>query len=422
MNQQKDLLDEIKKSFETFKAENDAAMQKHDGLQNQKVEKINQHITNLEEKLEAVTKAINDNIENQAISDISQKESASAELAMFKLQAQSFDAHRDYVSNYDVNSYVNYKESFLNDYLRQNRSIKNTFYTGSNPDGGYLIPADMSGRIITKVYDQSPLRQLCFNISISSPTYSGSYDRDIIDGEWVGEQQVPSDQVTPTLGEHTISVHERASRVKVTKRMLEDSAIDIESWLIDKIATGQNRAENLAFLTGNGTNKPRGIMTYGTNSNDDDSRAWQTFQHIESGSATTIGTGDSLINLLYSLNDAFYPNAVFMMNKKTHQEIRKLKDGQGNYLWQPDFTTSATGLLLGHRIAINYNMPNIAAGTIPILFGDFRETYTIVDRLGMSMLRDPYTSSPLIKLTTYKRLGGDVVNFDSLKFFKIAQS
>ncbi len=182
------------------------------------------------------------------------------------------------------------------------------------------------------------------------------------------------------------------------------------------------RTENTAFLIGDGELKPRGLFTYSTAATADASRPWGTFEHVNTGASGDFGAGtagtDTLIDFVFRLKAAYRNNANWMMARPTVASIRKMKDGEGNYIWQPNFEARQGGLLLGYPIVEAEDVPAMASNSLSIAFGDFRETYTIVDRIGIRVLRDPYTQKGFVRFYTTKRVGGGALNFESMKFVR----
>ena len=205
-----------------------------------------------------------------------------------------------------------------------------------------------------------------------------------------------------------------------TQGMLDDGEIDVEAWLAGEVRTEFGRAEGAAFISGIGTNRPTGIMTYVTGAANAAAHPLGDIKLVNSGVADGIGDGDSIIKLIDTLPSAFTGNARFGMTRTTRGIVRLLKDGNGNYLWQPSFQVGVPSTLAGYPISELPNMPAIAANSIPILFGDFRETYLIIDRTGTRVLRDPYTNKPYVHFYTTKRVGGGLKNPEPMKGLKIA--
>ncbi len=283
---------------------------------------------------------------------------------------------------------------------------------GSTPDGGYTVYPDMNGRLVKRVYETSPMRQLASVMTLTkSDTLIGIADIDETDVAWTGETQAPSTSRTPQIVQYRIQAHEMSTEPKATNQILEDSGIDIEAWLISKIGDKFARGENTAFVLGDGVARPRGFCTYAHGT------TWGTIEQINSGSAAVI-TADGLIRLIYSLKQDYRARANFVMQRATVGSVRLLKDSQGRYLWAPGLEAGQPSSLLGFNVTEFADMAAEGAGLLPIGFGDFNTGYQIVDRLGTSILRDPFTGKPFVKFYARRRVGGDVVNFEAIKLQK----
>lgn len=285
--------------------------------------------------------------------------------------------------------------------------------TLSDPDGGYLVAVPMSDRIVQYVYESTPMRELAGQVSISTRSFPGMYDTDEADAGWVGETENRTDTKTPQLRQFEIPVHEIYAKPKVTQTLLDDAAFDVESLLARKVSAKFARKQNAAFINGDGIKKPRGLLTYPAGTNQ------KQIEQVISGHASAL-TGDGIINLVGSLKEPYLSNATFLMKRSTLTQIRTLKDGQGNYLWQPNYQLGLAQTLLGYPIRTGEEMPMVAEGALPIAFGDFREAYLIVDRQGVRVLRDPYSAKPFVEFYHTARVGGDVVNFEAIKLQKIS--
>lgn len=282
--------------------------------------------------------------------------------------------------------------------------------TGSDPDGGYLLPKTVDSRIISKVYETSNLRALATVVSIGGkeleiPRDEGEFGY----GGWVGETTAPTESATSQLGVSKIFAHEMFAEPRVTQNMLEDAGLDIEAWVANKVGDKMARIEATAFFTGTGVNQPRGLLTYANGTTNG------TIEQIVSGGATTI-TSDAIYNLVFSLKDYYTAGSNFVMKRTTVRDVLKLKDGQNNYLWQMgDIKNGQPSTLLTYPVVRAEDMPTIAASSLSVAFGDFKQAYTIVDRLGITLLRDNLTAKPYVKFYTRRRVGGDVVNFEAVK-------
>ena len=291
---------------------------------------------------------------------------------------------------------------------------------GSDPAGGYWVQPDRSGRIVTKVRETSPMRSVAAVTTISTDALEGVYDREEAGSGWVGEKDDRDETDTAGVGAYRIPVHEQYAEPRITQKLLDDAAFDVEGWHGEKVSRRFTRQENLAFVSGDGVRKPRGFLAYTFVETADDARPWGEMQYVKSGAAAAFGSTDRFVDLLFALKGPYRANAQWAMARLTIAEVRKLKDGDGNYIWQPDFTQGRSALLLGRPIVEFDDMPAVAADALPVAIGDWQAGYQIVDRQGIRVLRDPYTKKGWVKLYTTKRVGGDVVDFDAIKAMKIA--
>lgn len=411
------LVTQIKTAFEEFKAANDQRIKaleagKSDAVLDQKVDKINATITDLQGQLadvaaKAAARGLGAAGEDQGTVK------AAAQFARERgadVSQEAFAAYRD----------------GLNVYMRRGgntpASVMAAMSVGSDPDGGYSVTPDTSGRIITKIYETSPMRQVASVTTIGTDRLEGFNDLGEGTAGWVGETAPRAATGTPQLGKWEIPVHELYAFPQVTQKLLDDSMFDIEGWLADKTADKFIRTENSAFLNGDGVLKPRGLLTYPTAATADATRAWGTFQHVLTGTDGTFGTPtngtDKLIDLVYSVKAGYRANANFMMSRATIGAVRKIKDGQGNYAWQPSLSALSGGTILGFNVVEAEDMPAMAADSLSVAFGDFREAYQIVDRVGIRVLRDALTNKPYVGFYTTKRVGGDAIHFEAVKFLK----
>ncbi len=285
---------------------------------------------------------------------------------------------------------------------------------GSDPDGGYLVTPHMSATIVKSVLETSPLRQLASVETISSDALELIDDHDQAAAGWTSETGSITETSTPTLAKRNIPTNELYAQPKATQKLVDDSAIDIEAWLSNKIATIFAAKENTAFIAGSGVGQPRGILSYAAGT------SWGQIQQVNSGSSGLV-TADSLINLFYSLKDAHSRNATFLMNRTVVNAVRLLKEATTNqYLWQPGLAAGAPDTLMGVPVMMAADLPIAAAGSLSVAVGDFKAAYQIVDRKGISILRDPFTEKPFVKFYATKRVGGDVINFEAIKLLKLA--
>jgi HK97 family phage major capsid protein len=289
---------------------------------------------------------------------------------------------------------------------------------GADPDGGYVVNPDISGRIVMKVFESSPMRAYAAVQVISSDALEGLFDLNEASSGWVGETDSRAETNTPQLGKWRIPTYELYAKPKATQKLLDDASINMEAWLASKVAEKFARDEANAFVVGNGVNKPRGFLTYGSGTT-----LPGTIEQFPSGVngalAATPDGGDVLINALYGLKQQYRANATWFMNRASTRLVRKAKDSNGSYIWVPGIAAGQPASLLGYPVAAFEDMPDPATNSLSIAVGDMREAYQIVDRLGIRTLRDPYSAKPYVEFYTTKRVGGDVVNFEAIKLVKL---
>jgi HK97 family phage major capsid protein len=292
-----------------------------------------------------------------------------------------------------------------------------TMSVGSDPDGGYLVTPQMSSRIITVQNETSPMRQLATVETISTDALEMLEDRDTAtSGGWTGEQDTRSATNTPTIGKRLIPVHEMYAQPKATQKLLDDAAMNIESWLANKIAERFALDEATGFMSGNGVSRPRGILGYTPAA--DASFAWGNPSYIGTGTSGVI-TFDAILNTIYALKERYSGVASWLMRRATEGNIRTLKDGSGRYLWEPGMQVGKPNNLAGYPVYQAADMEAIGASAYAAAFGDWKTAYTIVDRVGIRILRDQYTSKPFVLFYATKRVGGDVTNFEAYKLLKL---
>jgi len=290
---------------------------------------------------------------------------------------------------------------------------------GTDSDGGYAVPEELDRSILMLLRKATPMRAVAGQITVGTPDYKKLVSLGGAGSGWVGETDARAETNTPTLAQISPFMGEIYAEPRATQQSLDDVFFNVEQWLSDEVAMEFAEKENAAFVSGDGTKKPKGILAYPNAATADGVRAFGTLQFVNSGAAAAI-TPDGLVNLIYSLRRGHRLNASWMFNGMTHAAIRKLKDSDGNYLWAPGLQASEPDRLLGYGIVENDNMPDVAANALPIAFGDFRRGYLIVDRIGTRILRDPYTAKPFVKFYTTKRVGGMLQDSEAIKLQKIA--
>lgn len=287
-------------------------------------------------------------------------------------------------------------------------------------NGGYLVPKEWDRTITDKLRTVSPLRKLFKVQTTSKPKFSKLYNMHGAGSGWVGEEDDRAKTDTPTFKSLDFDTGEIYANPAATQQMLDDAEINLEAFLADEVKTEFAVAENKAFISGDGQKgKPTGLLTYAEGGTNATKHPLGAIKVVKSGNATAV-TADSVIDLVYSLPAEYSQGAGFMMNRKTLAAVRKLKDGQGNYLWQPSYQQDQPSTLCGYPVYEVADMPDVAANALCIAFGDFNRAYMILDRKGVSILRDPYTNKPFVQFYTTKRVGGGVDNPEACVLLKVA--
>lgn len=292
---------------------------------------------------------------------------------------------------------------------------------GTPADGGYAVPIQQDRDIMRLLTDLSPMRQVCRVMTVGTEDYRKLVNLGGTASGWVGETDARPATAGPTLAQLKPSFGELYANPEVTQKALDDIFFDVESELSQDISESFSVLEGKAFLSGTGTNQPVGLLTAKTSADGDAARAFGTIQHIATGVADNFPAkdpADILIDLIYSMKAGYRTGAQFMVNSMTLATMRKWKDGQGNYIWQPAMQNGQPGSIFGYGYVTNEDMPSAGAGAIPVVFGNFQQAYVIFDRVGIRSLRDPYTNKPFVGFYTTKRVGSMIANTQAVKFLK----
>ena len=294
--------------------------------------------------------------------------------------------------------------------------------TGTGSAGGFALPEQIERQIARLSVDISPLRQLATVRTVGSPDYKELFDVNGAGFEWVGEGDTRNQTNTPDLREVAPTFGMASARPQATEESLDDLFFDVESWLIESAGEAIGQGEGAAFIGGNGTKKPTGLLAGPAPlATADSSRAFGTLQYIASGQASAMPTSlDVLYDVVYALRARYRRNAVWMSNKTVLSTLRKYKDTTNQYLWQPAVSAGQPDTFMGYRVVEAEDMPVVAANAFPIAFGDFREGYLIADRVGMRITRDEITSPGFVKFYVRRRVGGILRNTQAIKLLKIA--
>lgn len=289
-----------------------------------------------------------------------------------------------------------------------------------NSDGGYLVDPQTAASIKTVLNSTASIRGIANVVTVEAGSYDVLIDCSETGAGWADETTATTETGTPTIERIAIPLHELSALPKASQRLLDDSAFDIEAWLAGRIADKFARAEAAAFITGDGVDKPTGILTHATV--DNASWSWDNIGYLATGLDGSFDGGDAVVDLVYALGAQYRANGSFVMNSKTAGAVRKLKDGDGRFLWSDGLAAGEPARLLGYPVLIAEDMPDIASGADAIAFGDFAAGYTVAERPDLRVLRDPFSAKPHVLFYATKRIGGDVCDFAAIKLLRFAVS
>lgn len=383
-------VDALNQAFATFKAEHtkqldDVKKGQADALQALKVDRINADI----EKLQSAV------------------DEANTKIAAGQMNAGAAGGLRD----------KEYSTAFQAHFKRG--EVQAALNKGTAGEGGYLAPVEWDRSITAKLIEVSPLRAICAVQTISTNGFSKLFTVAGTTSGWVGEAAARPVTANSTFASLAYNTGEIYANPTATQQMLDDSEVDLEAWLAGEVETEFSYQEGIAFLTGSGVSKPTGLLTYVTGAANAAVHPYGAITVVNSGAAAAL-TSDGLIDLTSSLPTQLTGNAKLIANRNTITAARKLKDGQGNYLWQPSFVAGAPATINGYGVSEVAGMPDIAAGAKAMMFGDFKRGYLVIDRMGVRVLRDPFSAKPYVSFYTTKRVGGGLLDPSYLKALNIS--
>jgi HK97 family phage major capsid protein len=291
--------------------------------------------------------------------------------------------------------------------------------SGSGADGGFTVTAEMDAEIGRRLPALSPIRAIATVRTVSSGTFKKPYRLTGPAVGWVGETAPRPQTASPELGELSFPTMELYAMPSATQALLDDSAVDLETWLAEEIELAFALQEGDAFVNGDGVTRPKGFLDAPEVA--ESAWTWGSLGHTLSGAAggfAATGGSDALVDLVYALKPGYRQNGSWVMNRRTQAAVRKLKDTTGAYLWQPPATPAGQASLMGFPLTEVEAMPDMAANARAIAFGDFRRGYLVVDRMGTRVLRDPYSAKPYVLFYVTRRVGGGVQDYDAIKLLK----
>lgn len=380
---------DLKGYFEDFKEKNDKEIS---AIKAEKT-KLSESVDTLNQKLSDL-----DNLKTELEKEIKQAKRPGA------TSGGDVDAHKS--------AYLQFIRKGTEDGLGdlQQKAIQ----IGVDADGGYAAPEELDKNVLELLRDENPMREECGSIIISASGYKKLVNVGGASSGWVGETDARPETNTPKLAEIIATMGEIYAKPKSTQTALDDMFFNVEAWIAEEVAREFGLQEANAFLLGDGNKKPKGILAHTLSTDVDKDRAFGTLQNFNSGVDGDFDS-DDLLDLIYGLKKGYRRGAKFMMNNLTLLKVRKFKDSEGNYLWQPGLQLDQPSSLLGYAIAENEDMADVGAAEIPVMFGNFKRGYAIVDRMGTRTLRDPYSAKPYIEFYTTKRVGGMLLDSNAIK-------
>jgi HK97 family phage major capsid protein len=398
-------LDGLNKVFAEFKAANDERLKGvekkfEDVVTNEKVEKINASVTTLQ----------------TAFDDMSAK-LARAQLGSGAGTALTpeQDEHKKAFNSWFRNG--------ENEATLKAAQVKAAATTSNDPSAGFVVPAELETTIDRVLGTVSQMRTLATVRKMGAASYKKPFNVGGAQGGWVGETEARPETGTPQLVELEFPAMTLYANPFATQDLLDDAVIDIAAWLSDEVNLTFAEQEGAAFVSGNGAKRPRGLLSYPTVADAD--YAWGKLGYQVTGvngAFAADAPGDKLLDLIYALKAGYRLNATWLMNRTTVAAVRKMKDGNDNYLWQPSAQAGQPATLMNFPVVDDDNMPAMATDALSVAFGDFKRGYLIVDRMGVRVVRDAFSAKPYVQFYTTKRVGGGVQNFEAIKLLKFGTS
>jgi len=396
---------EMMAAFEAFKGANDARLDE--------IEKKASADALLEEKVARIDQAV-----------------AQAQARMDRVLSESrrpgLEAGGPSTASRSPSPFHGEEKSAWDGYMKSGAShgleLKAGLSSASN-SAGYVVPPETERAIERRLMAGSPMREIATVRTVGSGVFRKPVSTAGVQAGWVAETAARPETDPATLALLEFSSADLYACPAATQSLLDDALIDLDEWLAAEVEDAFAAQETAAFVSGDGVNKPKGFLAYANAA--EGTQTWGQIGTVASGAAggfASTNPADKLIDLIYAPKAQYRPNGRFVMNRRTVSAVRKFKDADGNYVWSPATRPGETASLLGYPVTEIETMPDVAANSLSIAFGDFSRGYLIVDRAGVRVLRDPYSAKPYVLFYTTKRVGGGVQNFDAIKLMKFAAS
>ncbi|MCV6576274.1 MAG: phage major capsid protein [Cohaesibacter sp.] len=405
----KKLINQVGSNFEDFKSANDERLKQ--------IEKGGASDPLTEEKLAKIEKDL-----SGSVADLNSLKSAIDDLSV------KINRPRGGNGQEETPDQIEHRKAF-NGYLKKGRELdlgdlqEKALNISTDGDGGYAVPEAIDRDISSQLVDVSPIRSEARIVQVGTSDYKKLVNAHGTASGWVDEDDARPQTDASKLKSVAPPIGEIYAMPAATQTMLDDVFFDAEAWIAEEVQIEFAKQEGVAFISGDGSKKPKGFLSYATAATDDASRAFGTLQHVVTGKAdgfSATGGADVLIDMLYALKAGHRQNSKWMMASPTVGTVRKLKDSDGNYIWQPGLALDRPDLLLGRPVVTAEDMPKMAADALPIALANWKAAYYVVDRMGTRILRDPFTAKPYVLFYVTKRVGGAVIDSEAIKLLKVA--
>lgn len=415
------ITEEIKKLAHDIKKDNDTAILE---AKNGAVARAEELKAQTDKQIEALL-AKQEQMEARLIKATRQSQFEEKQEAEEKTLLFFNTAHKSFKGEGEANpaAYAAYKKNFAN-FLKKDISLlseaeRKAMQAGVLTDGGFTIPQELDSQVVRLSQEYSKFRRLAKEKTISTDRYEIPVQTGGAVAGWVTETAARPVTNTPTVNKITINLAEMYANPAITQWYLDDPLLDTEEFVADEVAIAFAKLEDAAFINGTGVSQPTGILQYANGT------AFNQVQHINAGAASFVSGAtqiDGLLEMIYGtarIPDEFEASAQWLMNKATMLQIMKLKDTTNSYLWDIDRTDHYKMNLLGKAVNYSPDMPVAAANAKAVVLADFKRAYTIVNKNGTRILRDPFTAKPFVTFYTTRRCGGGLVDTQAIRILQM---
>ncbi len=393
------VVDSLQREHKEFIRELKASQEKSDALQAEKLEKMNEGLSRIEDAKEVVLKAQAAVQAQRSVGEIAD--------AVNSQNAEYKQAFRNFLKRGESRISAKDIEILSRPIQLDGSKALNSL---TDPQGGYFVIPEMDKAITRLIHEASPIRQYARVVQTGSDQYEKMQNTDLAASSWADRLVSTTASANQSYQKLTIRVYKLEAMPSIHEDLIDDAYLDIEAELAQSIAESMSLAEGTSFVAGDGVGQCRGFLDYTAGT------SWGQIEQVVSGSAATV-TFNGLVDTQTALKDQLQANAKWYMRRATVGVVRKLLNGSGDPLWVPGLGAEPSSLL-GHDVVRAADMPALGANALSIAYADLSKGYLIVDRVGTRILRDPFTSKGYVSYRTTRRLGGAVDNYEAIKIMK----